>query len=672
MYAIQTLLFSVLLLIAGAIVALLLNARSRVARYVSGITGIVGSAVGLVSAILSIGSGTEAVVLPVPLPFGQLILQLDGLSSLMVGLISVLGMAASLYSISDLKQFDHRSLGVLGFFTNLFIASMLLVVTVANAFYFMMFWEMMTVASYFLVVFEIENKDHIRAGYLYMFVAHAGGILILLSFFVFFLNTGSFDFAAFRQAQLSPGLRNLIFILAFLGFGAKAGMVPLHIWMPPTYAAAPTHASALMASVMKKTAIYGILRICVDFLGASVLWWGLIVLFFGALSAVLGVLFALTEKDLKRMLAYSSVENVGIILLGIGAGMVGLAENLPVVALLGFLAALYHMINHSFFKGLLFLGAGSASNQAHTRDLNQMGGLARKMPWTGLAFLTGALAVAAIPPFNGFVSEWFTFQSFFSASSSQIFSVRVFAPLCAALLSLAGAIAAMVFIKAYGGAFTGPFRSENASLAEESPWAMVVSMAFLALGCLALGLGAPVVAPYLAQVAAGIPSVSLLPVASGVWVYPADPAQAVLSTPLVAILLLGLLVVPVGIMAYFGANKSGRRYVDDPWACGYGYSPVMSVSASSFDQPMKLTFRRLYAIPALTKAPMNAIRAWSGRVRQTFAKSEPVLERVVSQPTTRFVEYLGKHIQTLQSGDIRLYCLYIILTLAILLIVIFR
>jgi hydrogenase-4 component B len=672
MYAIQILLFSVLLLVAGAIVALLLNANSRIARFVSGIAGIAGSILGLAAAILAVGSGSPVAVLPVPLPFGQLILQMDGLSALMVGLISVIGMAASLYSISDLKQFDQRSLGVLGFFTNLFIASMLLVVTVANAFYFMMFWEMMTVASYFLVIFEIENKEHIRAGYLYMLVAHAGGILILLSFLVFFLNTGNFDFASFRQAQLSPGLRNLVFLLSFIGFGAKAGMVPLHIWMPSTYAAAPTHASALMASVMKKTAIYGILRICVDFLGASVLWWALIVLFFGAVSAVLGVLFALTEKDLKRMLAYSSVENVGIILLGIGAGMVGLAENIPVIALLGFLAALYHVINHSFFKGLLFLGAGSVSYQLQTRNLNQMGGLARKMPWTGLAFLTGALAVAAIPPFNGFVSEWFTYQSFFSASSSQIFIVRVIAPLCAALLALAGALAAMVFVKAYGGAFSGPFRSERASLAQESPGSMVVSMIFLALGCLALGIGAPVIAPYLAQVVAGFPSVSLLPVAQNVWVFPADPAQAVLSTPLVAILLLGLLVVPFGILAYFGANKAGRRFVDEPWACGYGYSSTMSVTASSFDQPMKLTFQRLYSIPALVKAPMDAIHAWSGRVRQTFTRSEPVIERVVSQPTARMVEYLGKHIQALQMGDIRLYCLYIILTLAILLIVIFR
>ncbi len=436
MDAIQLLLLSVLVFGIGSLASLLLNGSSRPARYVSGIAGMLGSLVGLLAVIFAIINPPAGLELPVPLPFGHFYLQMDGLSTLMIGMIAVLGFVASLYSINYLEQYDQRNLGVLGFFTNLFIAMMLLVVTVANAFYFLVFWEMMTLASYFLVVFESEKKQAIRAGYLYMLVAHAGGALIMVSFFLFYAITGSFDFDTFSQAQLPPALRNVIFLLAFIGFGAKAGMVPLHIWMPEAYWAAPSHVSALMASVMKKTAIYGILRICVDLLGASVLWWGFLVLFFGALSAVLGVLFALAERDLKRMLAYSSVENVGIILLGIGTGMVGVATQQAVVALLGFLAALYHALNHSFFKGLLFLGTGSVDYRLHTRDLNEMGGLARRMPWTGLAFLTGALAVAAIPPLNGFVSEWFTYQALFNLSSNPNFTVRVIA---ASLRRIAGA-----------------------------------------------------------------------------------------------------------------------------------------------------------------------------------------------------------------------------------------
>ncbi len=672
MDAIQLLLLSVIVFGVGAVAALLANSSSRTSRYISGIAGMLGSALGLLAAILAVANKPATLELSAPLPFGHFYLQMDGLSTLMVAMISLLGFAASLYSIKGLEQYDDRHLGVLGFFTNLFIATMLLVVTVANAFYFLVFWEMMTLASYFLVIFEGEKKEVIRAGYLYMLVAHAGGALIMVSFFIFYTGAGSFDFAAFRDAQLSPTLRSVIFLLAFIGFGAKAGMVPLHIWMPGAYSAAPTPATALMASVMKKTAIYGILRICVDLLGPSFLWWGLLVLFFGAISAVLGVLFALAERNLKRMLAYSSVENVGIILLGIGTGMVGLATKQPIVALLGFLAALYHALNHAFFKGLLFLGAGAVEQQLHTRDLNEMGGLARRMPWTGLAFLAGALAVSAIPPLNGFVSEWFTYQAFFTASSNPNFTVRVVAPLCAVLLALAGALAAMLYVKAYGSAFAGPARSQLASQAQEVPASMLTGMFILAAGCLGLGLLAPLFAPYLAGVAASFPGVTAMTVASSVWVFPANLSQAVISTPLIALLLVGLLTVPLVVVALYGGFKAGKRTVDDPWSCGYGYSPKMSVSASSFDQPMKLTFHSLYALRPLVQRPLDATAAWSKRLREDITRSEPLVERWVTHPTARVVEYLGEHIQALQMGDIRVYCLYIILTLAVLLIVIFR
>ena len=675
MDAIQLLLLSVTLFGVGAVASLLLNGSSRAARYVSGISGAIASAVGFLAAMAAIvqsSSGAAQVELLFPLPFGRFLLQLDGLSTLMVAMITLLGFAVSLYSISYLEAFSDHSLGVLGFFTNLFIALMLLVVVVENAFYFLVFWEMMTLASYFLVIFEDRNKEAIQAGYLYMLVAHAGGALIMVAFFIFYMNTGSFDFSSFRQAQLSSGARNLIFLLAFVGFGAKAGMMPLHIWMPGAYSAAPSHASALMASVMKKTAIYGILRVCVDLLGASILWWGLVVMFFGAVSAVLGALYALSERDLKRMLAFSSVENVGIILLGIGVGMIGLATQQLIVTLLGFLAALYHALNHSFFKGLLFMGAGAIENQVHTKNLNQMGGLARRMPWTSLAFLAGALSVAAIPPFNGFVSEWFTYQSFFSAASSQVFVVRVFAPLCAVLLALAGAIAAMVYIKAYGGAFTGPARSQDASQAEEVSSSMVTGMAFLALGCLALGLGAPLITPFISNVVAGMLGIQPLAVAGGVWVYPSGAAQAILSMPLTAVLLLGLLTVPLIVIAVYGGFKASRRTVSDPWACGYGYSSKMSVAASSFDQPMKATFSLLYLPRTLVMQPLAAIAGWSRRARDGIIRIEPVIEKVVTQPTMRVVQYLGQHIQALQMGDVRVYCLYIILTLAVLLIIEFR
>ncbi len=672
MDAIQLLLLSVLLFGVSAGAALLFNRFSRAARVTAGGLGAVASLVGLMAAVQAVAGAPNSVEMPGLPPFGQVSLQMDGLSTLLVGMICLLSLAASIYSISYLGQYPQRNVGVLGFFTNLFVALMLLVVTVSNAFYFLIFWEMMTLASYFLVVFESEKKEAVQAGYLYMLVAHAGTALIMIAFFIFYNAAGSFDFAAFRQGTLPPTLRNVVFGLAFVGFGAKAGMAPLHIWMPGAYSAAPSHAAALMSSVMKKTAIYAILRVCVDFLGASVLWWGLVVLFFGALSAGLGVFYALAERDLKRLLAYSSVENVGLILLGIGTGMIGLAMSQPVVALLGFLAALYHALNHSVFKGLLFLGAGAIDFRLHTRNLNEMGGLGRLMPWTGLMFLAGALSIAAIPPFNGFVSEWFTYQSFLAASRGQEFIIRAALPLCAVLLALVGALVAMVAIKMYGGAFAGPARSSRAGQAVEVPGAMLTGMAILALACLAMGLGAPLIAPYLAGVATQVFNIPDVTVAQGVWVFPADVSQTLLSMPLMAVLLLGLLAVPVIIVALAGGQKAGRRVVDDPWSCGYGYSNQMSVSASSFDQPIASTFGGIYQLRSFIARPLRWIAAWAGRTREQIARAEPVLERILRQPATGAVSYTGQRLQALQMGDVRLYCLYIVVTLAVLLVAISR
>jgi hydrogenase-4 component B len=662
----------VLLFGAGAVIPLLFHRLSRLARVSAGLLGALASGVGLAAAARAVNGAAPSLVLPDPLLYGHFTLQLDGLSALMVAMICLLGLATSLYSTSYLGHYPNRNLGVLGGFTNLFLALMLLVVTVANAFYFLIFWEMMTLASYFLVIFESEKREAIQAGYLYMLVAHAGTALIMLSFFVFFARAGSFDFAAFRQASLSAPLRDLAFVLAFIGFGAKAGMVPLHIWLPRAHPAAPSPVSALLSGVMIKTALYGILRLCVDLLGTPVLWWGLLVLCFGALSAVLGVFYALAERDLKRILAYSSVENVGIILLGIGTGMVGLAVQQPAVALLGFLAALYHALNHSLFKGLLFLGAGALDYGLHTRNLNAMGGLGKRMPWTGLAFLVGVLAVSAVPPFNGFVSEWFTYQAFFAASRGPVFVVRAALPLGAVLLSLAGALAAMVAVKMYGSAFLGPARSERAGQAREVPAAMLAGMILLALGCLFLGLGAPLVAPQLAGVVTSVLHVPPQTVAGGLWVFPADMAQAVLSPPLIALLLLGLLAVPLVVVALYGGYRAGGRIVDDPWACGYGYSSPMSVTASSFDRPIAVTFSAAYRLRAMIQAPWDALTAWALRARDALARAEPLLESVIRQPTTRAVEFVGQHIQALQMGDIRMYCLYIVFTLVVLLVVIFR
>jgi hydrogenase-4 component B len=426
-----------------------------------------------------------------------------------------------------------------------------------------------------------------------------------------------------------------------------------------------------MSAVMKKTAVYGLLRFCVDLLGVSAWWWGFVILLFGVASTVIGAFYALTERDIKRLLAYSSVENVGIVLMGVGVGMFGLAVQQPVLATLGLLAALYHLLNHAFFKAMLFLGAGQVIAQTGTQDLNRMGGLARRMPWTALTFLVGALAAAAVPPLNGFVSEWFTYQALFTASAIPFFAMRVFAPLFAVSLALAGALALMVYIKAYGGAFAGPARSQPAAAAQESNSAALFSLFYLSLGCLILGLGAPWVASWIAGVVSQITHVPAIAVSSRWQVFPADPGQAVFSPLLAALLLIGLLVAPLLIIALYGGFRAGRRSDVEPWACGYGYSSSMSLTASSFDQPVKATFQLLYWLRTRLNKPFQAIAEFSRSTVRQILRAEPAIETIVTRPATRLVESAGQWIQALQMGDIRVYCLYIILTLAVLLFAIF-
>lgn len=669
----QLFLLSILLYIAGAVASLALNRAGKMANYASGISAFVAASAGMASAISVLARGTGFTVEAVGvIPFARLIFQVDIFSAFMVLVISLLAAATAIYSLSYQEEYIGRGAGVLGFLNNIFIASMVLVVTSGNVFYFLVFWELMTLASYFLVSFEQENKEAVDAGFLYFLVAHAGTAMIMLSFFIFFLSTGSFDFASFRSANLSPVTKNLAFLLAFFGFGAKAGIIPLHIWLPRAHPAAPSNVSALLSGVMIKTAIYGILRVGVDFLGSSVWWWGLTVLAFGAISAVVGVLYAISENDLKRLLAYSSIENVGIILMGAGVGMMGVASGHPVLGVLGLLAGLYHLINHAVFKGLLFLGAGSVIYRLHTKNMEEMGGLARKMPWTGCTFLAGALSISAIPPLNSFVSEWFIYQSLFMASTGSFIAVRALSPLFAVMLALTGALAAMCFVKAYGVTFAGTSRSVRAQEAREVPVPMLAGKAFLAAGCIALGLGAPVVAPYIVKVASALLGTSPVRVSNGLLVFPASSSQAVLSTPLMLFLLVGLVTLPLLIVALQGGMQAGRRIDAEPWACGYKYSPRMVYASAAFAQPLHVLFHSAYWLRSTLEGPGYAIASYCKGALAYLARMESMWEDYIYVPLARGTVNLSKRVQALQTGNIRLYCVYIILTLVVLLIATLR
>jgi hydrogenase-4 component B len=441
------------------------------------------------------------------IPFLSVALRLDPLASFFVLTISVVGLAASIFALGYLAElYGRASIAAMGSLLNGFLLSMTLVVLADNGFFFLILWEVMSLLSYGLVVTEHEKPGVREAGLFYLIMTHVGTAFIILTFLIFFQETGSFSFEAFRHPdqQLPEGLRSIAFFTALIGFGAKAGIVPLHVWLPYAHPAAPSHVSALMSGVMIKTAIYGLIRVYFDFMGGEFpWWWGFTLLVAGTVSALLGVMYALMEHDLKGLLAFHSVENIGIILLGIGAGMIFHTYGLHELAALGLLAGLYHTINHAAFKALLFLGAGAVQFATHTRQIEEYGGLLRRMPWTGAFFLVGAVSIAALPPTNGFVSEWLVFQSLFLSFQLPTLFLKLMLPIAAAMLALTGALALACFAKAFGMSFLAQPRSSHARHATEVPRSMRVGMGLLAgeLHCV-LGLAPMLVVPLLDRVTA--------------------------------------------------------------------------------------------------------------------------------------------------------------------------
>ncbi|MBK5960046.1 hydrogenase 4 subunit B [Rhodoplanes elegans] len=668
----QLLILSLGLYGVAALASLLLARRETLAVWSAGLGGLLAGVAGT-AAGLSVLSGAPAVLdVAGPFPFAHFVIRLDALAGLMVAVISALAAVAAVYSLAYVREYTGRGVGAMGFFLNLFVGAMVLVVVADNAFWFLVFFEMMSLASYFLVIFD-QDEEAVSAGFVYFLVAHAGSVAIMAAFYLLANGAGgSFDFAAFRAARPAEPIASIVFLLALAGFGAKAGMIPLHVWLPRAHPAAPSHASSLMSGVMIKIGVFGIVKVGIDLLGGGVLWWGVLVLALGAISSVLGVVYALAEHDIKKLLAYHSVENIGIILLGVGTGMIGLAAQQPLVAVLGLMAGLYHLVNHAVFKGLLFLGAGSVIYRMHTKNMEEMGGLARAMPWTSLCFLVGALAISAIPPLNGFVSEWFTYQALFAAALDGTFLVKFATPIAATMLALTGALAVMCFVKAYGVIFSGAPRSRHAEHAREVPAAMVIGMVVLAAACVALGLAAPLVAPVIGGVAAATLHMPVAVLADGALVVPGDPARAVLSTPLIALLLIAAAVLPLALMAAWSAARAGVRRVAAPWACGYLPDGHMAVSAGSFAQPIRMFFRPLYAVRKDVAVVSTAISHRFESVVAQARRSEPLFDRTLVAPVIDAVTGIGRRAQTLQNGDFRIYCLYIVGALVALLLVTLR
>src|SRR5712691_4438590 len=472
---------------------------SAIASVVSGHTAV---------AVLRGGSPVHGVLLVHEASQFALTYAVDGLAAWFVAVLSLLAVPIAIFRVGSVGQphFNRRSV-FLGVAFSALLGAVEIVFVAGDVITFLFGWELMTLAMAALVATEHEERASRRAAYLYLVMSHIGTGCLMAGFLVLASISGSVSFPTLLSGSVASGpMRDGLFVLFFLGFGVKAGIIPLHVWLPEAHPAAPTSISAFMSGVLIKTGIYGIVRVCAFGLGTPRLLWGVFVVALGGLSAVLGVLYALMQHDLKRLLAYHSIENIGIILLGLGAGMMGLAYGRSDVAAIGIAASLYHVLNHAVFKGLLFLGAGDLVTATGTRRIEQLGGLLRRMPWTGLFFLVGAMAISGLPPLNSFASEWLTFQAFlFGSRSSTEPLLHFLFPVGGALLALTTALAATCFVKAFGISFLALPRSHAAADAQESPAVMLVPQAFLAALCVGLGLFPGVVVRVLGGAIATLP-----------------------------------------------------------------------------------------------------------------------------------------------------------------------
>ena len=653
----------------GALMSLLLYRRESAAKIVSCCCGVASAVFSLGFALVSICGPTHLFRAASPFAFADFSISCNPLSGLLVAVIAVLALAAWIYGFSYFDEYRGRGVGKIGFYMNLFVISMIFVVTVDNAFWFLVFFELMSLTSYFLVVFDrSEQAQH--GGFVYFVMAHIGFLMIMVAFLMMANAAGgSFEFSAFREVSMAPAAASTVFLLGFFGFGIKAGMVPFHSWLPLAHPEAPSNVSALMSGGMVKIGIFGIVKVCFDLLGASgcELWWGFVVMVFGAVSAVFGIAYAVAERDIKRTLAYCSVENVGIILIGVGAAIVGMALDQPIVAALGLLAGLYHLVNHAMFKGALFLSAGSAIFRVHTRSLDAMGGLARKMPWTAAVFLIASVAICAIPPLNGFASEWLTYQSLLDVAFGAAPLVKTVAVLAAASLAISGALAIVCFVKAYGVAFSGASRSEKAREAREVPAFMVVASVLLAAICIGLGVGAAWVAPAIG----GIASFALGTTAGGAVVAGSELVNPMAGTGVSLILIAALLVVLV--LLVMGARgiarrKSGVGLRKDPWDCGYLPESDMLAAATSFSSAARMFFEALYRVREVASDQKGKVLCLYERLVEGIRKVEPLSDRYLVDGAINVVEKLSRMAQKVEGGDYRVYISYVVVALVFFLI----
>jgi hydrogenase-4 component B len=609
-------------------------------------------------------------------PYVRLTVKLDALGACLLLILSLLVVALSIYSLGYVKSFyGRKNVAVLGSLYNGLLISTTLVFVAANAFFFLIAWELMALTAYCLVSFEHEKPEARNAGVLYFIMSHIGTGCLILGFLILFqaaggTSPGDYGFDRFRAARdnLSAGQRDAVFLLFLFGFGVKAGIVPLHIWLPVAHPVAPSNISALLSGALIKTGVYGVTRVLFDFLGTPPNWWGVTLLTIGTISALLGVLYALMEHDLKRLLAYHSIENIGIIFMGLGASLMFLHTNHPVLATLALIAGLYHTINHAIFKSLLFLGAGAVLHSTHTRNMEEMGGLIKRMPRTAFFFLMGSVAISALPPLNGFISEWLTYQSLLQGFGTTSSLVRIMFPLAGAMLALTGALAAACFVKAFGITFLAQPRSEEARRAHEAPASMLAGMGLLTAACVFLGLFPTTFLKLFDPLTFQLTGERLsqrLTLASGLVLGTTQQLGGTVST--LGIVLTGLCLLPIPFVLWLLFGRRARTRIGPTWDCGLrGLTPAMEYTATGFSKPIRMIFKALFRPRREVQREYDYSPYFAKTLRFESHIEEAFVTRIY-RPLNRGILRLSRRMRALQAGSIQAYLIYIFITLLLLL-----
>jgi formate hydrogenlyase subunit 3/multisubunit Na+/H+ antiporter MnhD subunit len=625
-----------------------------------------GGALGLALfgiAIVALPGPAHTVVLPLGLPDLPFHLRLDSLSAFFLMVIGAATAGVSAFAAGYFRKGEGTPPGLLCLEYHLFLASMAMVVLADDAYAFMVMWETMALSSFFLVTANHRIAEIRRAGYLYLLVAHVGAIGILMCFGLLQANTGDYTFANMRAQPLQPFWASVAFLLAVFGFGAKAGILPLHVWLPEAHPAAPSPVSALMSGVMLKTAVYGLLRVSFDLLGMQLWWWGALLLALGLVSALYGVVFAAIQVDMKRLLAYSSIENIGLLFAAIGLALIFSAYDMQILAALALTACLYHVAGHALFKSLLFIGTGSVLHATGERNLGKLGGLIRYTPWVAWATLIGVLASAGLPPLGGFVSEWLLLQSFLFTPGLPHPVLNMLIPVVAALIALVAALAGYTMVKFFGVIFLGQPREEKLARAQDAGGWERAGMLWLAAGCVVLGLMPnqfiQLIDPVTRElVQAGLGTTVS---ASGWLLAPAGVARASYGP---VIFLLGIAASFALAWLLVRRFYHGRLRRSPPWACGFPWQTArMQDTAEGFGQPIRQIFEPFFRMQRELPTPFDE------RPRYRVNADDHLwhwLYLPIAAATARLARLIG----LLQQGRIAVYLMYSFVTLIVMLLMV--